>query len=105
MKLRIQDNEWQFLGQLMLDIANGLYPVQYNLECAVLYEWYQSEVDKFAFPKTRVHRFKMSQFMALRRVLLAMPDQYDDAYWQIIKNELASKLDQIANQPAQRLHG
>ncbi len=101
MKCSIQDNEWRFLGQLIQDILNGQYPSQLVLEAAVLYEWYNAEVQKFAFPKTRRHQFKMSQFLALRRMIGAMPDCYDDPYWQVIKNELSAKLDLVARQELQ----
>ncbi|MBL7779958.1 MAG: hypothetical protein JNM22_01990 [Saprospiraceae bacterium] len=90
--MTITREEWQFLGQVMLEITNDSFE-GFPLESAVLYEWYQDEVGKFQFPKTRKQQWKrLSVVISLMRILRWMPDDWCDPYWQIIKTEFFDKL-------------
>lgn len=97
MKVRIDIEEWQFIGQLMIDILNNQFPQQLILECATLAEWHRAETGKFTYPKTRQQQFKLPVFISLVRVLNAVPERWEDPYWQTIKINLVDKLNQVGN--------
>ena len=104
-KTTITLEEWQLLGQVMIDITENTTPSELILESAVLYEWYRDETGKFQFPKTRKQQWKrISIIISLVRVLRWMPDNWQDTYWQIIKKGLLEKLNQAVRNPTLQLN-
>lgn len=103
-KVTITLEEWQFLGQVMVEITENAFPA-HPLESAVLYEWYRDETGKFQFPKTRKQQWKrISIVISLVRILRWMPDEWQDTYWQLIKTELLDKLNQAVRNPMLKLN-
>ncbi|MBV6442733.1 MAG: hypothetical protein EPGJADBJ_04456 [Saprospiraceae bacterium] len=91
MKIVIEKEEWQLLGQLALQVRNGIFPKGYSLHACILWEFYQGHASAFVQPQRRKRKLHTSTVFAIYQILKVQPWSYD-AYWDLVLDQLREKL-------------
>lgn len=91
MKVVIERQEWQLLGQLAIQVGEGVFPKGYVLQACILWEFYKGHASAFVQPQRRKRKLHTSTVYGIYQILLKQEWSYD-AYWDLVLQELREKL-------------
>lgn len=91
MKITIDKEEWQLLGQLALEAGNGEFKKGIALAAVILWEFYLDNAQAFQQPQRRKRNLRMSTVMGIHFYLHAEQSR-EDALWDITLQNLRNKL-------------
>ena len=100
MTIRLDLEEWQYVGQLINSLQNGWLPNDSALLTLArwpLFEWFEKDIKKFMLPKTRKQNFRRSVLLSLYAMLEAIKPQ--DDYALIVHIALFAKIEQAVLAP------
>lgn len=94
MKLIIEKEEWQLLGQLVLEIRLHKYPTQLMLQAMMIHEFAADNAQAFEIPERRARKLRFSMVFALHTFLQLQPLR-NDTFWDIILIQFRDKVAQV----------
>lgn len=94
MKITIEKQEWQLLGQLALEVSKGVFPKGLALQATILWEFYQNNAHAFLTIEKRKRKLPLSTILGLYQFLMKQEWSYD-AYWDLVLLQLREKLHKL----------
>lgn len=91
MKILIEKEEWQLLGQLAIEVSEGKFGKGLSLHSTILWEFYRDNSEAFMWPQRRRRKMRFSTVLALQKCLLAQ-SQRGDALWDTTLLNLTDKV-------------
>lgn len=98
MKLTIEKEEWQLLGQLVVEIRQHKYPALLILQAMMIHEFAAENAQAFELPERRARKLKYSMVFALHTYLQWQPLR-NDTFWDIILLQFREKVASLFRNP------
>lgn len=96
MKIIIEKEEWQLLGQLVAEIRSNQFEPKLLLQAVMIHEFATENASAFEMPERRSRKLKLSMVVAINTYLMCQPTR-DDPYWDLVLFEFRGKIHQILN--------
>lgn len=90
MKITLEKQHWQLLGQLAIETAQGQFKTGV-LPALILWEFYIENIQHFTQPQTRKRKIQNSTAVGIYKYLAAEQPR-NDHYWNITLLDLKEKL-------------
>lgn len=90
MKITLEKQEWQLLGQLAIETTDGQFKSQV-LPALLLWEFYLENIQHFTQPQTRKRKIRNSTAIGIYQYLIAEPPR-QEPLWDITLQNLRDKL-------------
>lgn len=91
MKITLEKEEWQLLGQLALEVGKGRFRKGLSLYAVILWEFFAENAQAFQQPQRRKRNLRTSTVIGIYQYLKA-ENLRDEAFWDITLQDLRNKL-------------
>jgi len=91
MKITIEKEEWQLLGQLALEVSECRYPQGSSLSAVLLWEFRREHAAAFEVPQRRKRKLRLSTALGIYS-FLKRQESRNDPFWDVILIQLTEKV-------------